>query len=160
MKNQLRAFGIGIFLAGTFTFIYQNFIDPSSSTPNVKAGYELIESKELEQMKSELSISKEELAQLQLNLDNIEKIKKQQTTQSTSKENNDVPSDGKFLLVIQPGDDSYTIGKTLEEADVLSNAKDLVDYLEGKNLATRIQVGQFELHSTMSLSEIANEITK
>lgn len=157
MKKMIRALGIGIFLSGAFVFVYgQSEIGQAGSEPEQKPGYELVNKDELAQLRSELKTAKEELSSLQLSLTTARQEKEEQPTDVESEEDNK----GNFLLSIESGANPVTISHDLKEAGIISNERDFVNYLEDHDLSSKIQVGQYTVNSAMTLSEIADVITR
>lgn len=157
MKRMIRAIGIGIFLSGAFVFFYgQGERSEADTSAVLKPGYELVQKDELDKLRSELRKAKDELADLQLSLNNssLEKPAEPAEQKSPEKEK------GNFLLLIESGANPVTISRDLKEAGIISNERDFINYLEDHNLSAKIQVGQYTLTSGMTLSEIADVITK
>ena len=157
MSSIIRGLGIGLFTAGIlFTFIsVPNSSDGSTTAPN---GYELVKSEELKSLQEELSTSKEQLAQIQLDL---EAMSKENNTDEQVEEVDDPSSDQvKTVLIIRSGMTSTDISSILEQTNIIKNRKDFDQYLEDKKLSEGIQIGTYELNSSMTIAEIANLITK
>ncbi|MBU0904347.1 MAG: endolytic transglycosylase MltG [Firmicutes bacterium] len=157
MSSIMRGLGIGLFTAGIlFTFIsVPNSSDGSTTAPN---GYELVKSEELKSLQEELSTSKEQLAQIQLDL---EAMSKENNTDEQVEEVDDPSSDQvKTVLIIRSGMTSTDISSILEQTNIIKNRKDFDQYLEDKKLSEGIQIGTYELNSYMTIAEVANLITK
>lgn len=157
MSSIIRGLGIGLFTAGIlFTFISMpNSSDVSNAAPN---GYELVKSEELKSLQAELSTSKEQLAQIQLDL---EAMSKENYTDEQVEEVDEPSSDQvKTVLIIRSGMTSTDISSILEQTNIIKNRKDFDQYLEDKELSEGIQIGTYELNSSMTIAEIANLITK
>lgn len=157
MSSIIRGLGIGLFTAGIlFTFISMpNSSDVSNTAPN---GYELVKSEELKSLQAELSTSKEQLAQIQLDLEAMSK----ENNTNVQVETVDEPSSDhvKTVLIIRSGMTSTDISSILEQTNIIKNRKDFDQYLEDKRLSEGIQIGTYELNSSMTIAEIANLITK
>ena len=114
-----------------------------------------------EQAQLELVSVKEQLAGLQLDLEHAQNgqtspeldEKKEPTENPSSVSPNTV-------LHIQSGMTSRDISVFLEQTGIIQNKQDFEDYLTAQDLTGKIQIGQYELNSTMSLKEIAAIITK
>lgn len=154
MKRTIRALGIGIFLSGAFVFFFGQSSLGQEESSTVKPGYQLIKTEELEQMKSNLKTANEQLADLQLSLSNTP------STPTTPSVEEPKGQDGKFLLSIESGATPVTISRDLKEAGIIANERDFINYLEDHKLSSKIQVGQYTVTSGMTLSEIAEIITK
>ncbi|WP_313893909.1 hypothetical protein [Psychrobacillus sp.] len=151
-KSTLRSFGIGLFIAGAAFQLQSNFFDKeikNSTTSDTAA---------LKTSQEELTNVKQQLAQLQLDLENAKKVPVLDKEEKPKDESTDV--DTKSILIIEPGMNSIDIGSTLESLGVISNKQDFEDYLIAQDLAIRIQIGEYELDSSMTIKEIAEKITK
>jgi len=153
----IRGLGIGLFIAGVlFTFL------PTSNPTleNTPKGYEIIESSKLTKLEEELSTSKEQLAQIQLDLENMSNAETDRENESEDESTVESPSITNTVLEIRKGMNSIDVSLTLEETGILKDRKDLDQYLEDNKLSERIQIGTYELDSTMTIAEIADLITK
>lgn len=157
MSSIIKGLGIGLFTAGIlFTFISTSNSSAVSNT--APKGYELVKSEELKSLQAELSTSKEQLAQIQLDL---EAMSKENNTDGQVEEVEDPSSDQiKTVLIIRSGMTSTDISLILEQTNIIKNRKDFDQYLEDKKLSEGIQIGTYELNSSMTIAEIANLITK
>lgn len=152
-KTSILFLGIGFFLAGTTMQLEQRFFKDDISSTGV------VTNEAYEQSQKELSTVKEQLAQLQLNLDNAQK---EQPKEKTKEENVQQPVSStvqSFTLTITPGMTSSAISSLLEEAGVIQNKVDLEDYIIDRNLAGRIQIGQYDVDSNMTIKQITELIT-
>lgn len=66
----------------------------------------------------------------------------------------------KGILVVKPGMNSTQVSELLAELNIIDDAQAFIDYLIEQNLTTNVEVGEFELHSDMTFTEIAEIITK
>jgi hypothetical protein len=149
----LRGAGIGLFVAGTiFTITSASFtIDSLAKAPK---GYELIESSKLDSLQDELSTSKEQLAQIQLDLESIpdSEPEKEESPEES-------PELHKTVIDIRSGMNSIDVSLILEQQAIVKNQKDFEQYLVDNKINERIQIGQYELNSEMTFAEIAELIT-
>lgn len=149
--SVLRGAGIGLFVAGTIlTISSTNTLDTSTKAPKK---YELIESSKLESLKDELKNSKEQLAQIQLDL---ELSDSEPEKEETSKESTEL---SKTVINIRSGMNSIDTSLLLEQAGIVKNQKVFDEYLVDNKLNDRIQIGKYELNSEMTFAEIAELIT-
>lgn len=150
-KSTLRSFGIGLFLAGAIFQLQSNFSNKEINTSPTS------DTEQLKTSQAELKNVKQQLAQLQLDLENAKKIQVGDKVEKTTDESTEV--DVKSILIIESGMNSKNISTTLENLDIISNKQDFEDYLIAQNLAGRLQVGQYELDSSMTIKQIAEKIT-
>lgn len=156
MNKTIRNIGIGLFLAGA-AFQIEEIVETEDITST-----STITDESYNQAQQELIDVKKQLAELQLDLNNA-----QQAQTNTSEET--VPtettaehsqSEASMTLSIQLGMTSSEISTKLEDANIILNKVDLNNYLSDQGLAGRIQVGNYELNSSMSLKQIAETITR
>ncbi|WP_419959007.1 hypothetical protein [Psychrobacillus sp. BM2] len=156
MNRTIRNIGIGLFLAGA-AFQIEEFVETEDITST-----STITDESYNQAQQELIDVKKQLAELQLDLNNA-----QQAQTNTSEET--VPtettaehsqSEASMTLSIQLGMTSSEISAKLEDANIILNKVDMNNYLSDQGLAGRIQVGNYELNSSMSLKQIAETITR
>lgn len=151
----IRGIGIGLFgSALLLTLLPTASSTTSQSTNETPKGYELIESTELTSLHNELNITKEQLAQIQMDLQEANK----EPEESESIE--EAPTVTNTVLIIRANMTSADISSTLEQAGVIKNRRDLDNYLIDQELSKRIQIGTYNLNSSMTLAEIADLITK
>ena len=154
MRKSLRAFGMGLFIAGATLSILSFFNDSSLNEAD---------SKQVEQLEKELEHAKKELS-------SIKNEKKDQETTSANKETNsteqaeqtqddetDNTSSGE--IYIYNGVSLYDIGRQAEDLGIVENGRELELYLSKPEYSRSIQKGQFELDSSMSLKEMAEILT-
>ncbi|MDX1700806.1 MAG: hypothetical protein R3250_09320 [Melioribacteraceae bacterium] len=158
MNTMIRGIGIGLLMASiSFTFLS---IAKTSSTAHIDSapkGYEFIKSGELKSLKAELTTSKEQLAQIQLDLASISTGK---DTKELTDTNKATPKEIKAVLIIRSGMDSAETSSLLEQMNIIKNRKEFNQYLTDNLLTESIQIGTYELDSSMTNSEIAALITK
>ncbi|WP_391116063.1 hypothetical protein [Psychrobacillus sp. L3] len=156
-RGSIRSLGIGLFLAGA---VFQ--IQLLSTSGEIKSSH-AINVEAYEKSQAELKIVKQQLAQLQLNLENVKKenitevnakIKEKEDKESTPKK-----STSNSILIVQPGMNSRDISSALENTGIIQNKQDFEDYLDAQNLTGRIQIGEYELDSSLTMKQIAEKIT-
>ncbi|MFJ5768612.1 endolytic transglycosylase MltG [Psychrobacillus sp. NPDC093180] len=153
-KATIRFLGIGLFLAGA-AFQIQLMVGEDDQAKDE------ITPQAYKQAQTELKNVKNQLAQLQLDLENAqneqsapEMEKKVETMDNPSHEATNT------VLHIQSGMTSRDISTSLEEAGIIQNKQDFEDYLVAQDLSSKIQIGQYELTPTMTIKQIAEIITK
>lgn len=75
-------------------------------------------------------------------------------------EKNDAQEKVTFLLEINSGMNSESISRLLKEEGIIKDSKEFDEYLQETGYSIKIQIGSYELSSTMSYKEIAQRITK
>lgn len=154
-KYAIRFLGVGLFLAGAVIQIQLMLSEDE------QANGDIITPQAYEQAQLELQSVKNQLAQLQLDLENAQKEQaapkvedKTEPIEDSSKGSTNV------VLHIQSGMTSSEISASLEQTGIIQNKQDFEDYLTAQDLSGKIQIGQYELNSTMSMKQIAETITK
>ncbi|KIL44405.1 hypothetical protein [Jeotgalibacillus soli] len=66
----------------------------------------------------------------------------------------------RFILVIDSGMMSQEISESLERVGIIANATEFNSYLVEHEMTNRIQIGEYELTSQLSIEEIAALITR
>ena len=164
MKKTLRGIGMGLFLAGaTFTMI-QQFDEPISQEKT--STYE----KQIKDLEQQLAKAQEQLT----NTETPSAVantpeEEQETTNNTTKQQVTEPIDNTEpsseenavhgTILIYEGVTPYDIGKQVEDAGIVENGRELELYLSKPEYARSLQIGQFELHSTMTLEQMAKTLT-
>jgi E3 ubiquitin-protein ligase DOA10 len=65
-----------------------------------------------------------------------------------------------YTLNIEPGMTSSEFSSLLEENNIVEDASEFNQYIEDEDYSLRVQIGEFELTSDMTIYEIAEEITR
>lgn len=156
MNKTLRNIGIGLFLAGA-AFQIEEFVEKEDI-----ASTSAITNDAYEQAQQELTDVKNQLAALQLDLNKAQQsqTKEPKNTDVTEKTAETTPTEASMTLSIQIGMTSSEISTKLEDAGIILNRVDMDNYLSDQGLAGRIQIGNYELNSSMSLKQIAETITR
>lgn len=156
MNKTIRNIGIGLFLAGV-AFQIGEFVEKEEITST-----SAITQDAYDQAQQELSDVKKQLATLQLDLNNAQQVQTNAPEEPTKTETTTehTPSETSMTLSIQLGMASSEISAKLEDAGIILNKVDMDNYLSDQGLAGRIQVGNYELNSSMSLKQIAETITR
>ncbi|WP_322555616.1 hypothetical protein [Sporosarcina beigongshangi] len=148
MRDILRTLGASCILAGGILY----FTPDNQEAANPDA---LQFKEEISKLKSELAKTKEELAIAQ-------------TKSSTEKTDDKVEPEvvegdedlNEQILIIESGSTSTLVAATLESLGIIQDAKAFDDYLSDNGLAGKIQIGEYQLDSSMDLQTIAKKITK
>lgn len=154
MKIVFRSIGIGCILSAAILY----FTIPDNLTAST-----LNSEAELKKMRMELDRVKEELAVAQTL--SSSKSQGQTTSKPVEKEKSEPVTEAvkeplvKTVLSIESGSNSTIVSEKLERSGIISSSKELEQFLSDNHLAGRIQIGEYELDSTMSIKEIAGVIT-
>lgn len=148
MKSSLRAFGIGLFLAGASFTLYEKF-GPSTVTQD-SSKYE-----------EQLASYEKQIASL------AQQLEKKEPVNSSNKETQPKKSDAKVdsqevitrTIYIYENMSLYEIGQQLEAEKVVKNGREIELYLAKPEFSRSIQIGAFELQSDMTVEQIAKTLT-
>ncbi|BAQ11374.1 aminodeoxychorismate lyase [Bacillus sp. OxB-1] len=160
MKELLRTIGIGCLVAGGVLYFTGQAENPSDSDS------EILQSK-LEKTEEELARAKEALAMIQTS-SSTDQLPSRPAEQETKREQAVPPGDEqpasskdpvKTVLAIQPGSNSTTVSTALERLGIVKDGNEFEMYLVSQKLAGKIQIGEYELDSTMDYKTIARTIT-
>ncbi|MFJ7826791.1 hypothetical protein [Psychrobacillus sp. NPDC096623] len=156
MNKTLRNIGIGLFLAGAAFQIEEILTDVDITSTNA------ISQESYDQAQQELTDVKKQLAQLQLDLNSAQQAQTNEPKETAKTETSAEPttSETAMTLSIQVGMTSSEISAKLQDKGIIQNSVDLDNYLSDQGLAGRIQVGNYELNSSMTLKQIAETITR
>lgn len=166
MKKTLRGIGIGLFLAGATFTVIQQFDEP---IPQEKASTYKKEIKDLEQ---QLAEAQKQLINLETSAPIAEadttedgqgatntKEEQQSTEQIDKTEQSSEENVVNGTIFIYEGITIYDIGKQAEDVGIIENGRELELYLSKPEYARSLQKGQFELHSAMTLEQMAKILT-
>ncbi len=151
IRNLLRAIGIGCLLAGGI--LYMTTSDEESAGTDTQQMKEMIA-----QLQSELATAKQELA-ISQTTSSVDANQKREANGSLHNEDS-ASSSGHYVLTIEPGANSTVVAAALERAGMIENAEEFNAYLTRNGLASKIQIGNHEIDSSMDHSAIARKITK
>ena len=153
MKKTLRGIGIGLFLAGAL-FTLLGRIDQPISEEKTSTYKEKIT-----QLEQQLADANEQITRLQdpttdepIEITSEEK----DNTQANETKDEDLVYG---TVMIYEGVSLYDIGKQAEDAGVIKNGRELELYLAKPEYSRSIQKGHFELHSGMTLEQMAKTLT-
>lgn len=159
MKSSVRAFGIGLFIAGASIALTEQF--PSQSGEKNLADYE----QQLTEYEAQIASLNEQLADQNKGTANKE-ITVEQSESKTDKQptasveqNNDDANVTKATIYIYENVSIYTIGQQAEDLGIVTNGRELELYLAKPEYARSIQKGAFDLRSDMTIEQIAKVIT-
>lgn len=158
MKKSLRSFGLAFFIIGAFLAVvsyfqvsipFMSFAEENQSSQK----YE----KQITKLENELKEANKQIKQLEKQDFNKDRVENEnaETPNKTSKDDEVVHG----TLQIYSGITPYVIGQKLEDLRIVNNALEVELYLARPEYSRSIQIGEFDLHSGMSIEEIAKIIT-
>lgn len=157
MNKTIRNIGIGLFLAGA-SFQIEELVEKESISSTATTTDEAYK-----QAQQELTEVKKQLAELQLDLNaaqQVQTVAPKEETAETETTEEQAPTAASMTLSIEVGMTSSEISEKLADAGIILNKVDMDNYLSDQGLAGRVQVGNYELNSSMSIKQIAETITR
>lgn len=161
-KKSIRSFAFGIVFTISFIVAYTMFFEEEQEISVSEAktiledeGYITIAQKDYEQLKEENS--EEASPEAEAEQKEAEEKNEEQSPDSKQEENTDVIH---YQLEIQRGMKTHNISQLLEAANIIENRSDFEKFLIEHNYSKKVQVGTFELNSTMNYDTIGKMITK
>ncbi len=155
MRTLLRSIGIGCIVAGAILYF-------SSQTTSGVAKEKAKLSATITQLETELATTKEALAVAQTVSSSEEKniTGKETSTDAGGTELDDSSGIVKAVLIIEKGSNSASVSKSLQKFGIIENANDFNDYLAAQKAAGKIQIGEYNVDSTMNFSKLSQIITR
>lgn len=160
MKKSLRSFGLAFFIIGAFLTIVSYFQVniPFLSLVEENESSQKYE-KQITKLENELKAAYKQIEQLEEQGLTNKKPAETQTTETSKKTSKKDDEIVHGILQIYSGITPYVIGQKLEDLGIVNNALEVELYLARPEYARSIQIGEFDLHSGMSIEEIAKIIT-
>lgn len=174
-KTGLRGFALGIFISCALVALYTYFLAPTShSKSTTQSGKTPLTSQNVEQYLAnhgKIAVDQATFTKWQ--------SAEQKTSGPSSKTNTQSKSSGsgtpssssttntgstntviKTTLNITNGMDVWAVANQLKQDNIIKDPQALYDYMLKNNLDKYLQLGTFNLSSSMTLSQIAHAISK
>lgn len=187
MKRTIRAFSLGLFVAGIMMVV--TFLFSGDNAASKKHAEDLPLDEMIEVMKNEgyRVVTEEEYITLSLadsneqenqaekdnndedkessqksdeSSDEKENVEKDKEEKDKNNEEEDEDSVKEYTLHIKDGMPSSDIGNLLEENDIIEDSSKFNKYLEDEGYHKGVQLGKFKVKSDMSFKELAKAITR
>ncbi len=165
-KSTIRAFGIALFLVGALLSIADR-LDLNIGLPTVASSND----KDVEELQKKLEQATKEISTLKANstkeTGNENKQQENATdtsaedkrTDSTPKADKNADNEVTMTLQIYSGITPYIVAQKLEDGGIITNSVEMELLLANAKYARSLQIGSYEVNSSMSLEEIAKLIT-
>ena len=154
MKQSIRAFGIGLFIAGAlFTFLGSK-LDDTAKSEDVSSYKEQI--KELEQQLTAATTVEADNVPANTKPKDNKTVASPADTVVTNESDSDIITG---TVYVYEGMSLYDIGKQVEDIGVVENGREVELYLSKPEYSRSIQKGVFDLHSDMTIEEISKTLT-
>ncbi|MFJ7953442.1 hypothetical protein ACIQZG_18210 [Lysinibacillus sp. NPDC096418] len=160
-NSSIRAFGIAIFLVGAILALADRF--------ELNIGLSTVASssdKEITQLQKKLDAANQEIASLKLEKSVPESapadkapIDEKADVQEQTKETAKSADTKTMTLQIYSGVTPYIVAQKLEDGGIISNSVEMELLLANAKYSRSLQIGAYEVNSSMSNEEIAKLIT-
>lgn len=149
MKSAIRAFGIGLFVAGASLSLLQMKSEADEQT--IPKATETAP-------KGTVSIKTAELSALKNSITTLEKENKELKVSISSKKAS--PSVKDFTIDVRSGMGTVEVSKTLHNAGIVADADDFEAFIINAGKSSAIQLGKSTVRSDMTQEEILQILTK
>ena len=163
-NSSIRAFGIAIFLVGALLALADRFdINIGLSTIASSSDKEITElQKKLDAANNEIASLKEQLPEKSTakpeSSDN-DPVDNEVDVKEQTKDSNESADTKTMTLQIYNGVTPYVVAQKLEDGGIISNSVEMELLLANAKYSRSLQIGAYEVNSSMSIEEIANLIT-
>lgn len=159
-KSAIRAFGIALFLIGALLALAARFDLniglPTKASTNSEHVEEL--QKKLEQANKEIALLKEQAKQAPK--ENNQKTDAPEIKAKDNHKKADTPTNATTMtLQIYSGITPYIVAQKLEDGGIIENSVEMELLLANPKYSRSLQIGSYDVNSSMSLEEIAKLIT-
>lgn len=160
MKQFVRYFSFGLFLASLIIFIFYYYFDEPEIDASEISTDELIELVEEDGFRV---ITEEDYIRYTVNSDQENPESNEKDEEEPKKDNEDKKDENKdvvkYTLKVKPNTMPHEVILLLEEKKIIKDAEAFAKFMEKENYSPYIQQGEFDLNSEMSEVEIAKTIT-
>lgn len=153
LRDLCRTVGVACIISGIILYFTNG--NPYGNSLDNDENSKLRE--KIETLETALQRTEEELANLQMTTSVVDQSVDADETDSSQESTSDPII--KTLLRIEPGTNSSNVSSELERTGIISNSTEFENYLKTNDLSGKIQIGEYELDSSMNINEIARMIT-
>lgn len=160
-SSSLRAFGIALFLVGALFTLAERFnINIGLATGTASSDKEVVA------LQKKLDAANKEIASLKVQIPDKTNDEPKPTDKEKNNNTSDVEEQTKesgdaktMTLQIYSGITPYVVAQKLEEGDIIANSVEMELLLANPKYSRSLQIGSYEVNSSMSNEEIAKLIT-
>ncbi|GED64754.1 hypothetical protein MKX57_15520 [Lysinibacillus sp. FSL M8-0216] len=152
-KSSIRSFGVAIFLVGAILALASRF-DVNIGLPEKDSSNQ----QQVEELQNKLNQANQEIAALKKQVHTTEETTTADSSEPSVKEDTNA-DDTTMTLQIYSGITPYIVAQKLEDGGIISNSVEMELLLANAKYARSLQIGSYEVNSSMSLEEIAKLIT-
>lgn len=161
MKSSLRAFGIGLFVAGASIALVDLSSIETKSEQKDKALYE----QQIKDYENQIILLNEQLDKQTSNTgeetenQTAVKVNRSEDSSSVNEETANNQEVTEATIYIYEDVSIYTIGQQAEDLGIVENGRELELFLSKPDYARSIQKGAFDLNSDMTIEQMAKVLT-
>lgn len=150
-KQNTRAFAAGLLLSAIVLVIFSYGSEDKADSRETleEQGYVVLTEKEARNQREKIEDLEE-----QINTLTEDSVSGEQETEVEEDARNEM------ILTVSSGMTPIEISEELESKGIIKNASDFNSYLVKSGRADKIQIGDYQLHSEMTLEEISTLLTK
>jgi len=155
LRDFLRTVGAACIIAGASLYFIEGNTEKLASTSDTSKL-----TSELQALQSKLEKTEAELAKLQT-ATSVAETPTESSKSKAEESANDTSSEQviKMVLLIETGMNSIDIADTLKNSKIIDDAAAFESYLKNSKLSGKIQIGKYDLDSSMATETIATIIT-
>ncbi|TYR75517.1 endolytic transglycosylase MltG [Rossellomorea vietnamensis] len=150
-KQNSRSFAAGLLLSAILLIIFSYSTEDKADSRETleEQGYVVLTEEEARNQREKIGNLEEQ----------IDKLSKDSVS---GEQESEVEEDARteITLTVSSGMTPIEIGDELESKGIIKNASDFNSYLVKSGRADKIQIGDYQLHSEMTLEEISTLLTK
>lgn len=139
----------GALIMFAFTYFTANSDEATASEPEKTEGSVTLTEEEFNSLNSQLKEWENRAIELSKSQNAATEESQSQTASLT-----------RFIMSVESGMTFPEISEKLAEYDIIANSDALNDYLVDNRLTDQIQTGTYDLHSSLSIEEIASILTE
>lgn len=160
-SSSIRAFGIALFLVGAMLALADRFdINIGLATGTALSDQDIVAlQKKLDAANIEIASLKEQLPDQTNNEPKSADTEKNNNTSDVEEQTKESGDTKTMTLQIYSGITPYVVAQKLEEGDIIANSVEMELLLANPKYSRSLQIGSYEVNSSMSNEEIAKLIT-
>src|SRR5690625_4875840 len=177
MKGTIRAFSLGLFVAGIMIVVSFLFIGDTATSKKDAEDFPLEDMIEIMKDEGYRVVTEEEYITLSLADNNEQEVQSEENNDENEQANDNNKEEKsehkdkkdeededdkveKYTIHIKDGMASSEIGELLEENNIIDDSSKFNKYLEDEGYHKGVQLGKFDVTSDMDFKEIAKAITR
>ncbi len=156
MKHSIRLFSLGILVA-TAILATVYFIEEEPTEIVEQESY--TQSEMITMLENDGYYIYTEERVLESEIDTQEPLEDEEQDETETIEDSNENTVETITITIEAGTSVNAVADTLFDAELISNQDDFISFLAENEYGTKIQIGEFELHTGMDQEQIAKTIT-